>query len=124
MSFRTQHYRSSTGSDGKVKVSVTDTTSDYLISKIIAGSGIAIDQNNIGGNESLTIRATGSFSEIAVTGTINDSNVGFSASSTPTYVIINGIWYKSTGGAITWTYVGTTLTLSSPVGTGGTIWAF
>lgn len=60
---------------------------------------------------------------LPVTGIINDINVTFSVASTPSEVVINGSSYIGTGGAITWTYVGTTLTLSSPVGTGGSIYA-
>lgn len=59
---------------------------------------------------------------ITVTGTIDDSNATFTMTSKPTLVNINGAFYQSTGGAITWSYSGGTLTLSSPVGTGGQIY--
>lgn len=58
---------------------------------------------------------------ITVTGTINDSNVSFTAGSQPTVLDINGAVYSPTGGAITWTYSSGSITLSSPVGTGGSI---
>lgn len=58
---------------------------------------------------------------IAATGTINDSNVSFGFATQPTLMIINGLAYLPTGGAITWSYSGGTATLSSPVGTGGSI---
>lgn len=63
----------------------------------------------------------GGVSNITITGTINDSNVTFTSASQPTYLVINGATYSSTGGAITWTYVAGTITLSSPVGIGGSI---
>lgn len=63
----------------------------------------------------------GGFTIIAVTGTINDSNVTFTAASQPTLLNINGAFYQKTGGAITWTYSGGTITLSGAVGTGGSI---
>lgn len=44
----------------KVKVSVTDTTGNYLQSKLVQGSNITITKNNDGYNESLTIAANGS----------------------------------------------------------------
>lgn len=65
---------------------------------------------------------SGGFSVIAVTGTINDSNVTFTATSQPTLLNINGAFYQKTGGAITWTYSGGAITLSSAVGTGGNIY--
>lgn len=68
-----------------------------------------------GGNSS------GGFSVIAVSGTINDSNTSFSAATQPTLLNINGAFYQKTGGTITWTYAGTAITTSSPVGTGGSI---
>jgi len=43
--------------DEKVKISVTDTTTDYLIAKLLAGTGISLTQLNPGGNEQLRIDA-------------------------------------------------------------------
>lgn len=68
-----------------------------------------------GGTSGLTL--------VTVTGTINDSNVTFTAASTPTVLVINGAFYQQTGGAITWSLAGLVITLSSPVGTGGSIFA-
>lgn len=64
----------------------------------------------------------GSFTILTATGTIDDSNVTFTFTSEPSLVNVNGAFYKQTGGAITWTYGGGTVTLSSPVGTGGSIY--
>ncbi len=58
---------------------------------------------------------------IAVSGTIDDSNKTFTAASQPTLLNINGSFYAPTGGNITWTYVAGTITLSSLIGTGGSI---
>lgn len=65
---------------------------------------------------------TGGFAVITVSGTINDSNVTFTAASLPDVLVINGGSYLQTGGAITWSYSTGTITLSSPVGTGGAIY--
>jgi len=46
-----------TVADEKVKISVTDTTTDYLIAKLLAGTGISLTQLNPGGNEQLRIDA-------------------------------------------------------------------
>lgn len=59
---------------------------------------------------------------ITITGTVDDSNVTFTATTQPTLLNINGAFYQNTGGAITWTYVAGTITLSIPVGTGGQIY--
>jgi hypothetical protein len=64
----------------------------------------------------------GTSDTIVVTGTIDDSNVTFIIPTVPNLLIINGLAYRGTGGAITWTYdVGGVITLSAPVGDGGTI---
>ncbi len=65
--------------------------------------------------------STGSFTIIPVTGTIDDSNVTFTSATLPTLLNINGSFYQQTGGAITWSRAGTTITLSGPVGLGGSI---
>ena len=43
------------GADEKVKVSANDTTADYLLAKLAAGTGIAITEINDGGNEDAQI---------------------------------------------------------------------
>lgn len=57
MPFFTQNYN--LASNGKLKISSTDLTANYLINKLVAGSNITITQNNIGGNETITIASTG-----------------------------------------------------------------
>lgn len=57
---------------------------------------------------------------LPATGTIDDTNTVFIFTSAPTLININGAFYQSTGGAYTWTGT-TTVTLSNPVGTGGSI---
>ena len=64
----------------------------------------------------------GGLTIITLTGTIDDSNVTFTAGSEPTQLVINGGIYKPAGGAITWTYVAGTIILSSPVGSGGSVY--
>lgn len=86
---------------------------------VVAGSGVTIT-NTPNGNK--RIAATGSgFTVITVTGVIDDSNTTFTVASQPTLLNINGQFYQKTGGAITWTYVAGTITISVPVGTGGSI---
>lgn len=86
---------------------------------VVAGTGVTIT-NTVNGNKKITATATG-LSIITVSGTINDSNMTFTAAVLPTLLNINGAFYKQTGGAITWTYAVGTITLSSPIGTGGSI---
>jgi hypothetical protein len=96
--------------------------------------GSGVPSLTAGNNITLTLTADGGYSiassggggltEIVISGTIDDTNVTFTSLSEPSYLVINGVWYKSTGGSTTWTYVAGTITLSSAVGTGGTIWGF
>lgn len=108
MAFHTEHI---TASGSKVKVSATDTTADYLISKLIAGTNISIVQGNIGGNETLTFNATGGsgFSTLAPTETPNGSRQIFTFSSAvaqPSYIIADGAWMVPTAkdGTVAWTW--------------------
>lgn len=47
------------GTDELVKVSADDTTAGYLNGKLVAGTGITLTEGSPGGNETLTIAATG-----------------------------------------------------------------
>lgn len=86
---------------------------------VVAGVGVTIT-NTPNGNKQISAPGAG-LSVIAIAGTINDSNVAFTALSNPTLLCINGGFYQKTGGSITWTYVAGAITLSSAVGTGGSI---
>lgn len=44
--------------DERVKVSANDTTSDFLLSKVVAGANVTITEQNDGGNESIVIAAS------------------------------------------------------------------
>jgi len=48
------------GTDELVKVSSNDTTGNYLLNKLVAGTNITLTENNNGGNETITISASGS----------------------------------------------------------------
>lgn len=91
------------------------------IPSLAAGTNITLTPDGNGGYIVSSTGGSGS-SVITVTGTIDDSNTSFSAVTEPTQLVINGGLYRKTGGSITWTYVGTTITLSIPVGTGGSIY--
>ncbi len=91
--------------------------------KVVAGNNITITRNS-DGTVTIASTATGGgsgVSIITVSGTVNNSNTSFTASSEPSLLVINGEIYKPTGGEITWSYSGGTITLSEPVGTGGSI---
>jgi len=61
------------------KVSATDTTPDFLDSKLVQGPNIIISKNNAGGNETLTISGSASLPEGAFNvkdyGAVGDGNV-------------------------------------------------
>lgn len=90
---------------------------------IIPGIGVSLSYDYANGRNDITINASASTSVLTATGTINDSNTTFTFASEPAILIINGASYQQTGGAITWTWTAGTLTvaLSSPVGSGGSI---
>lgn len=54
------------------------------------------------------------------TGTVDDSNTAFTVSTKPIFIIVNGSFYRE-GKGIYASYSGGTITLNSPVGTGGFI---
>lgn len=56
----------------------------------------------------------------APTGTVDDANLAFTVSNAPLFIIVNGLQYH-VGNGIYATYVAGTITLTSPVGTGGYI---
>lgn len=91
---------------------------------LIPGVGVSLTYSKAGGRNDITINASSSaISVLTATGTIDESNTTFTFASQPTLLVINGASYGQTGGAITWTWNSGTLTatLSSPVGTGGSI---
>lgn len=86
------------------------------------GAGVSLSA--VGSDVDVNIPGGGSVVIITITGTIDDSNITFTATSEPAQLVINGGIYKPTGGSITWSYLAGTITLSSPVGTGGSIYGF
>lgn len=93
-----------------------------FVGQINFKSGFTVALNNSGGVDVTSTGGAG-FSILPVTGTINDSNKSFTVASLPSLVNINSGFYAPTGGNITWSYSGTTLTISSAVGVGGSIFA-
>lgn len=87
---------------------------------VVAGPGIAVTET-ADGTKKITNTGASGFNIIAVSGTINDTNVTFTAASQPKLLNINGAFYQQTGGAYTWTYLAGTITLNAAVGTGGSI---
>ena len=88
---------------------------------IIPGIGVSLTYDYASGRNDITINASASTSVLTATGTIDDSNMTFTFTSEPAILIINGASYRQAGGSMTWTYLAGTVTLSSPVGSGGSI---
>ena len=63
-------------------------------------------------------RGGGGLSVLTATGSIDDSNVTFVFTSTPTLVVVNGAIYQNGSGV---TISGITATLDNPAGTGGSV---
>lgn len=106
-----------------VRVNADETGLEFvsLADLLIAGINITLTENPDG---TVTINSTAIGTGILdATGTINDANLSFTFTQLPSVIIINGGTYRQTGGAITWSWNAGTLTatLSSAVGTGGSI---
>jgi DNA-binding beta-propeller fold protein YncE len=56
----------------------------------------------------------GGLTVITFTGAVNGSNLSFTTTSQPTYVVSDGIWYRATdaNSNVQWSYSGGTVTLS------------
>ncbi len=100
-------------------------TANYL--NLVGGTNVTLTYSYAFGRNDIIISATGSsggsFTVLPkLSGTVDDTNLAFTFSDEPQLVVINGASYAKTGGAITWTYLTGTVTLSSPVGSGGNIY--
>ena len=60
----------------------------------------------------LSVVGGGSFTEIAVSGSVNGSNQTFTVTKTPTYLVIDGAFYKQldSNGLTQWSIIGGTIT--------------
>lgn len=60
----------------------------------------------------------GGFTELQATGTVNGSNLTFTFTQVPTYIVSDGVWFKPRGNdallTVFWTNVGTTITMVNP----------
>lgn len=88
---------------------------------VVAGTNVSIVKDANG--KSIISTLAGGVTILPATGAINDSNLAFTFTKLPTLLCINGGFYQQTGGSITWTWNAGSLTatLSSVVGTGGSI---
>lgn len=100
----------------KFEASDALTTEDVVFLQNLA-SDASYDSSNVTLDSEIGIGSV-----ITMTGTIDDSNVTFTCASEPFEMVINGLSYLPSGGAITWSYLAGTVTLSTPVGINGTIW--
>ena len=98
---------------------------NFIDLNLIPAGGLTISAANNATTKrtDVTLTAIVSSGVLTATGTIDDTNTTFTFVSLPSVLVINGAVYRQTGGAITWTWTGGTLTatLSSAVGTGGSI---
>jgi hypothetical protein len=66
-----------TNTDQVVKVTSDDTTSGYLLGKLVAGSGITLTEGSPGGNETLTVATTVVNTDQVVKVSSDDSSAGY-----------------------------------------------
>lgn len=107
----------------QIKVGGTNYFTKYRDLNIIAGSNISLTVVNDDANKNtkLTISASGGgVSFETPTGTVDNSNVTFTVINTPLYINVNGLQY-TVGNGVYSSYSNGTITLSTPVGSGGFI---
>jgi hypothetical protein len=87
--------------------------------------GIPIGRLNFLEREIIALQSQGGGIKFVqpVSGNIDDSNTAFAFSTLPLILVINGLAYRQSGGAITWSYAGGIVILSSPVGVNGSLFA-
>ena len=103
------------GSGSSLEVSDGTTNVNNVTEIIFSGATVS---NGGGGIADVSIGLALSF-ETPV-GTIDNANMTFTVSHTPTFIIVNGLVYTA-GTGIFSSYSAPTITLSTPVGTGGFI---
>lgn len=106
------------GGSGGSALEVSDGSTNVLNVTEIVFSG-AVVTNGGGGIADVAISGTGLTFETP-TGTVDNSNMTFTVSNTPLYIIVNGLAYTAGKGVFA-SYAGGTITLNTPVGSGGFI---
>ncbi len=74
-------------------------------------------------NNFVNTAKTRTYKIIPLSGALDEANQNYVCAEIPKLVIINGIEYESTGGAITWSFASGILTLSTPIMSNSTIHA-
>lgn len=87
-----------------------------------AGSAVASVVRGADGVVTVTLNsgAGGTLNSEVPTGTVNDTNMTFTVANTPAYIVVNGLAYQAGEGIFT-SYSTPTITLNTPVGSGGFI---
>lgn len=81
--------------------------------ELLAGTNITL--GTVGNN--ITINALGGgLTEIPFTGAVNSSNVTFTVSVIPTYIVADGVWFKKldSNGNPQWSSTSLTITMINP----------
>ena len=86
---------------------------------VVAGANVTITRT-AGGKRSIAATAGGGVSWEIPVGTVDDSNTTFTVANEPAFILVNGGIYR-VGNGIYASYAGGTITLASPIGTGGFI---
>lgn len=82
----------------------------------VTGAGVTVTRDGDGiATINIGTQSGGSgFTELTATGTIDDSNVTFTFTQKPSYIVADGVWHKENDG---WTWSGLTATLTIPPST-------
>lgn len=108
----------------RITVGGTESSNRYADVNFIAGTNVSItladDNTNKRVNFTIAASGGGGVSFETPVGDVNDTNMTFTVTNTPKYINVNGLIYTVGNGIFT-SYVAPTITLNTPVGTGGFI---
>lgn len=111
------------GASGAVKVSANDLTSDFLLTKLVAGTGITLTENNDGGAETLTIDGASQLAVLdeGISLTAQASSIDFVGAAVTATNVGDAVTVTVSGGAVFATDVGdgvsNTYTINHALGT-------
>lgn len=101
-----------------IRVNTASVSSVGQVQSIVAGANISVN-NADPANPIINSTASGGFTLLPATGTINGSNTTFTFTQQPTYIVSDGAWYRVNVG---WTFAGLTATMIIPPN--DDIWGF
>ena len=78
------------------------------------GAGTNVTINTVNGTKIINASGGGGLTPIVISGAVNGSNLTFTSTTKPTYIVSDGVWYTAldANSNVQWSYSGGTITLS------------